>query len=204
LTEESPLRDIEERLREDPLNKDTLTEASRYYHRLAMQGDGLALDRAEEMVDALLDLDRKNVEALSIAGSLETIKARRSRSLWKRMWYSFKAARTLDRAIKIDPGNVSARTIRAFTALVLPRFLRRLKTAVEDFEYLIGVKSEDPGALPDEMMPKVYYNLGLAHARIGNGERAREILEVVLTKFPDSQEAARAMELLEKLRRRGW
>lgn len=204
MTDQNPLRSIEERLRENPRDKDALTEATRFYHQIAMRGDDIALDRAEEAVAALLSVDGRNAEGLSIAGSLLTMKARRTASLFKRMWYAFRAARKLDKAVRTDPANVSARTIRAFTALVLPRYLRRLKTAIEDFEYLIEVKGEDPGAMPDEMMPKVYYNLGLAEAKTGNGMRAREILEVVITKFPDSEENRRAHELLEKLRLRGY
>jgi tetratricopeptide (TPR) repeat protein len=204
LTEENPLRSIEERLKANPRDKEALTEATRFYHQIAMRGDDIALDRAAEAVEALLSLDKRNAEGLAIAGSLLTMRARRTTSLFKRMWYAFKAARRLDKAVKADPRNVSARTIRAFTALVLPRYLRRLRTAIEDFEYLIEVKGEDPGALPDEMMPKVYYNLGLAEAKLGNGARAREILEVVMTKFPDAEENHRAHELLEKLRLRGY
>jgi tetratricopeptide (TPR) repeat protein len=204
LTDETPLRRIEERLKANPRDREVLTEAARFYHQIAMRGDDIAPDRAQEIVKALLDVDKLNAEGLAIAGSLLTMKVRRTTSLFKRMWYASRAARKLDKAVRVDPGNVSARTIRAFTSLVLPRFLRRLTTAVEDFEYLIGVKGEDPGALPDEMMPKVYYNLGLAEAKMGNGSRAREILEVVITKFPDSDENRRAHELIEKLRLRGY
>lgn len=202
MNEENPLYDIEERLKEDPQNQSLLIEASRYYHRMAMQGDEYAFEKADHSVSTLLDLDGQHVEALSIAGSLFTIKARRSRSLFKRIWYSFKAARTLDRAVRLDPANISARTIRAFTSLVLPRFLRRLKTAVGDFEYLLQVKSEDPSGLPDEMMPKVYLNLGLANVRIGDFERAREILSVVVARFPDTRECNRARSLLHKIKDR--
>jgi hypothetical protein len=204
LTDQNPLISIEERLSRDPRDKDALSQAARIYHQIAMRGDGLALDRAEEVVDALLREDGTDAEALAIAGSLITMKARRTRSLFKRMWYAFVAARKLDKAVSTDPGNVSARTIRAFTALVLPKYLRRLRTAVEDFDYLIGVKGQDSGALPDEMMPKVYYNLGFALAKMGSGTRAREVLEVVMTKFPSSEEHRRAQELLEKLRLRGY
>ena len=204
MTEENPLRSIEERLKQNPRDKQALTEATRFYHQIAMRGDDIALDRAEEAVAALLGVDGKNAEALSISGSLLTMKARRTTSLFKRMWYAFRAARRLDRAVRVAPRNVSARTIRAFTALVLPRYLKRLRTAIEDFEYLIEVKGEDPGAMPDEMMPKVYYNLGLAEAKMGNGMRAREVLEIVITRFPDSEENRRAHELLEKLRLRGY
>jgi tetratricopeptide (TPR) repeat protein len=204
VTEENPLRSIEDRLREEPGNKETLLEAARLFHQTAMRGDDIALDRAQEVVQDLLRLDKKNAEALAISGSLLTIKAKRTRSLIKRMWYAFVAARKLDQAVKADPRNISARTIRAFTALVLPKYLKRLQTAIADFDYLIQVKAEDPGALPDEMMPKVYYNLALAQAKIGNGMRAREILEVVVTKFPDSEESRRALELSEKLRLRGY
>jgi tetratricopeptide (TPR) repeat protein len=196
---DSELYEIEEALRQDPQNQDLLMEVSRIYHRLAMQGNEASLDMADESVKALLRLDGKNVEALSIAGSLNTIKARRTTSLFKRIWYSFKAARVLDKAVELDPKNVSARTIRAFTALVLPRYQKRLPTAVGDFEYLLQVKSDQPDALPDEMMPKVYFNLGFANVKLGDFERAREVLSVVIARFPETREATRAQSMLHKI-----
>jgi tetratricopeptide (TPR) repeat protein len=204
LTDPNPLKSIEERLSRDPRDKDALIQAARIYHQIAMRGDDIAFDRAEEVVDALLREDNRNAEAIAIAGSLLTMKARRTRSLLKRMWLAFLAARKLDKAVKTDPRNVSARTIRAFTALVLPKYLKRLQAAIQDFEYLIEVKQEDSGALPDEMMPKVYFNLGFAHAKMGEGLRAREILEFVMTRFPGTDESRRAQDLIEKLRRQGY
>ena len=195
---------IEAQLEEDPQNKDLLLEAARYYHRFAMQGDELALDRAEETSTRLLKLDRRSAEGLAIAGSLLTIKARRSGSLLKRIWYSIFAARKLDRAVEADPANVSARTIRAFTALVLPGFLRRLRTAVGDFEYLARMKDENPSVMPDGMMPKVYLNLGLAYAKLRDRERAKEVLTYVIDTYPETREHNRARSLLNKLADRGW
>jgi len=199
LDQDNALYEIEEALKEDPQNQDLLLDVSRIYHRLAMQGNEASLDMADESVKALLKLNGKHVDALSLSGSLYTIKARRTTSLFKRIWYSFKAARVLDKAVGLDPKNVSARTIRAFTALVLPRYQKRLGTAVGDFEYLLQVKSDDPDALPDEMMPKVYFNLGFANVKLGNFERAREVLSVVIARFPESRESARAQSLLHKI-----
>jgi tetratricopeptide (TPR) repeat protein len=195
---------VEEGLEQDPGNLDLLLQASRYYHRQAMQGDEQALDRADLSVKRLLQVDKVHVEALSIAGSLLTIRARWSGSLVKRIWYSIRAARKLDKAVKLDPENISARTIRAFTALVLPGFLRRLRTAIDDFEYLIRMKDEDPSLLPDEMMPKVYLNLGLAYAKLRDRERAKEVLRFVVDEYPATREHNRAKSLLAKLTERGW
>lgn len=197
--QDQPLYEIEEGLRHDPENQHLLTEAVRHYHRLAMQGNDASLDKAAGAVKVLLKLDPRNVEAMAISGSLHTIMARRTTSLFKRIWYSFRAARVLDKAVKLDPRNVSARTIRAFTALVLPRYQKRLPTAVGDFEYLLQIKSDDPAALPDEMMPKVYFNLGFANVKMGDFDRAREILSVVIARFPESRECARAKSLLHKI-----
>lgn len=194
------LDELERRLKLDPDNMKLLLEASRYYHRLAMQGNSEAFAKAERSISRILKRDKRNVEALSIAGSLLTIKARRSSSLPKRIWYSIIAARKLDRAVRLDPTNVSARTIRAFTALVLPSFLKRLRTAADDFEYLIEVKSNDPRSLPDEMMPKVYFNLGLAYAKIGDKDRATDVLSQVMELFPGTREHNRAKSLLARIK----
>jgi tetratricopeptide (TPR) repeat protein len=196
---EANLLEIEARLRNDPHDQAALLEASRFYHRLAMTGQEAAFDKADRAVTRLLRLDKHNVEALAISGSLLTIKARRTPSLFKRIYYAFKAARRLDKAVKTDPANLSARTIRAFTALVLPGFLKRLGRAVDDFEYLIRLKSESPSSLPDEMMPKVYFNLGLAYAKGGDKEHARQVLSEVTSRFPNTRESARAHHLLQRL-----
>jgi hypothetical protein len=191
--------EIEALLRKDPHNKAVLIEASRYYHRFAMTGDHAAFEKADGVVATLLSLDRANAEALAISGSLLTIRARRTPSLLRRIYYAFRAARRLDKAVKVDPANVTARTIRAFTALVLPSFLRRQARAIDDFEYLIRLKAEKPSGLPDEMMPKVYLNLGLAYAKSGHRRRACEVLAVVTEKFPGTRESSRAQNLLTRL-----
>ncbi len=195
------LKAVEEKLALDPNNIGFLTEASHHYHRLAMEGDSLAFKKAEDAVRKILGQDSTNVEALSILGSLLVIKAKSSSSLPKRIWYAISAARKLDRAVRIDPTNPSARTIRAFTSLVLPSFLKRIKRAIEDFEYLIEMKRNDPKKLPDEMMPKVYFNLGLAYAKSGNRKRAIEVLRSVVSLFPDTRECTRAKNLIARLER---
>ena len=202
MSSQGNLPELEARLSRDPENCELLLEVSRHYHRMAMQGEEGAFEKADSSIRKLLKADKKNVEGLSIAGSLLTIKARGTSSLWRRIYYSYKAAKTLDKAVKMDPTNVSARTIRAFTALVLPGFLKRLRTAAGDFEYLLEIKSEDPSRLPDEMMPKVYLNLGLAYAKMGVYGRAREVLSVVTARFPGTRECHRAENLIAKIEQR--
>jgi tetratricopeptide (TPR) repeat protein len=181
------------------LNENPL-ENARNYHRLAMEGlDGDALEKASEAVDEVLAQNGDHAEALAIKGSIFTIKARNTRSFPKRLYYSIKAIRTLNRAVKADPSDPAARTIRGFTSLVLPGFLRRLKVAAEDFEYLISRHREDPSLLPDEMMPKIHLNLGIAYAKEGKRDEARKTLEHVTESFPDTRESDRARSLLAHL-----
>ena len=193
---------IDERLEQDPTNPDLLVEAARYYYRLAMQGSQAGLQRAGAAAGALLAQDERHVEALAIYGSYLTIKVKTTRSPFRRLFYFLKAGRVLDRAVKLDPTNITARTVRGFTALVFPGFLRRAERAVVDFEYLIERKAEDPSLLPDEMMSKIYYNLGLAYSRTGQAGEARRVLGEVVSRFPESRESGRAQALLERLQMR--
>lgn len=193
-------RHIDELLRQDPANPRLLLEAARYYHRLAMQGSEMALDRADEAVKALLAQDRRNAEACAIHANTSILRLKSSRSRLRRVYVLIKAGRMLDRAVSFDPTNMTARTIRAFTALVFPGFLKRWPTAAADFEYLIRRKGEDPSLLPDEMMPKVYYNLGLAYAKTGRVGDAVRVLTEVVTRFPEAGESDRAQNLMEKMK----
>ena len=195
-------RHIEERLEADPSNPALLLEAARYYHRLAMQGSETGLERTGAATRALLAKNPRHVEALAILGSYLTIKIKTTRSPFRRLIHFVKAGRVLDRAVKLDPTNVTARTVRGFTALVFPGFLRRAARAVADFEYLIKRKTEDPSLLPDEMMSKIFYNLGLAYSRTGQFGEAQRVLGEVISRFPDSRESERAQALLERLKAR--
>jgi tetratricopeptide (TPR) repeat protein len=167
-----------------------------------MQGESEAIKRAEEAVDSILEEDDGHAEALAIRGSLLTLKAKLTRSFFKRLYYSYRAIKSLNRAVEADPEDPAARTIRGFTSLVLPGFLRRLKVAAEDFEYLIRRYQEDPSVLPDEMMPKIYLNLGIAYAKEGKRDEARKTLTDVTERFPDSRESDRAQSLLARLAKR--
>jgi tetratricopeptide (TPR) repeat protein len=199
VTPEETARHIDERLRADPDNPQLLMEAARYYHRLAMQGSELALDRAAESVKALLAKDRRNAEALAIQANVMIIRLKSSRSFMRKILNLVRAAHMLDRAVTMDPDNMTARTIRAFTALVFPSFFRRWRRAVVDFEYLAKRKAEDPASLPDEMMPKVNFNLGLAYAKTGRVSDAVRVLTGVVTRFPQSSESERAQSLMERI-----
>ena len=182
----------------DPVERNPLF-AARKYHRLAMQGDESALDNAAEAVDRVLAAQENHAEALAIRGSLLTMRAKLNKSFIKRLYYSYKAIKILNRAVEADPDDPAARTIRGFTSLVLPGFLRRLKVACRDFEYLIRRHQEDPSVLPDEMMPKIYLNLGIAYAKEGKREEARKTLADVTERFPGSRESDRAQSLLARL-----
>lgn len=184
-------------------NPERLTpmEAAREYHRMAMQGDDDALATAMELTETLLSERGDEAETLAIRGSLLTIKAKNAHSFLKRIYYSMKGIRALDKAIAADPDNHTARTIRGFTSLVLPQFLRRLKVAVEDFEYLIRRYQEDPSLLPDEMMPKIYLNLGIAYAKEGKRDKAGKAFTDVSDRFPGTRESDRAQNLLARLRK---
>ena len=177
-------------------------DAAREYHRLAMQGDKVALEKAGEAVDEILASEGDHAEALAVRGSLLTMRAKLTRSFPKRLYYSYKAIRAMNRAVDADPDDPAARAIRGFTSLVLPGFLRRLKVATEDFEYLIRRYQEDPSVLPDEMMPKIYLNLGIAYAKEGRRDAARKALADVTEKFPGSRESDRAQSLLARLAKR--
>jgi tetratricopeptide (TPR) repeat protein len=177
-------------------------EDAREYYRLAMLGDIAAIDMADGAVERLLAEGTGRAEALAIRGGLLTLRAKLTHSFPKRLYYFYKAIKSLNRAVEEEPENPAARTIRGFTSLVLPGFLRRLKVAAEDFEYLIRRYEEDPSFLPDEMMPKIYLNLGIAYAKEGKRDRARKSLAEVTERFPGSGESERAQSVLARLARR--
>jgi len=104
----------------------------------------------------------------------------------------------MDKAVELDPNNVSIRMIRGSNSLSLPNFFDRAPTAVADFEYLTKLIEKSPNSFDPDYCAGVYLKLGLAYKKMDKMQKARTSWEKAAAASENSQAAKEALQLLEK------
>jgi hypothetical protein len=67
---------------------------------------------------------------------------------------------------------------------------RKSEVAVQGLSRVVAMKTTQPAAVPDAVMPTVYLNLGLAYKKTGQPAAARAAWEKGRSLYPGAPEAA--------------
>ncbi|HAV42721.1 TPA: hypothetical protein DCX15_01710 [bacterium] len=166
------------------------------YHHKGVEGNKEAVKKAEKIFKDVLALNPDHVEALAWYGSILTMKGRDAIFPISKLMHVHRGTKKMDEAIEKSPDNVTVRMVRVGNSLGLPEFFGRLDLAISDSEYLLKLKERDATSVPDELLPQIYLNLGLAHKKKQNKEQAEKYLKKVIEIAPESKEAEVAKKLL--------
>jgi hypothetical protein len=104
----------------------------------------------------------------------------------------------LDIAVQTDPANIEIRLIRAFNGYAL-RGKERLAQSVEDLRYVILACERDPQKGTNLKLPHLYLVCGKCAKRSDNYVAAFDVWRLLVEKYPESEEAKEAAELLRQL-----
>ena len=156
------------------------------YHHKAVEGDKKAVKEAEKLFKNALQIEPENPVILAWYGSVLTMKGRDAWSPISKLRYVDQGIKKMDEAVKNTPDDITIRMIRASNSLALPGFLGRVDFAISDCEYLLKLREKSPESFPDEILPQIYHNLGMAYQKKGEKEKAREALEKATELSPES------------------
>jgi len=190
-------RELEQRLKANPGDEETLLELGRHYHDLGASGDRSAVEKGIRIFDQLLAIDSTNVVAVAYRGALWTMQGRDSWWLPSKMKYVKRGCDELDRAVEMDPGNIMVRLIRGINGLGLPEYAERLTVALEDF--IVLLRRPDFQEQPKELKAIIFYYGGLAHKRADDYDTARELFKRAIGILPGSEYAKRSQEELSDM-----
>lgn len=138
--------------------------------------------QALEVVEALIAQDPQNAELYAWKGNIMGSMAQGNPM--DMMKYGMGAMQAYEKALQLDPDNVTAHFGRGMGRMMAPEgFGGDLDGAVEDFEF---VCKKGP-------FPEAFYQLGLAYNRKGLTDKAKESFKKALELKPDYPEAARAL-----------
>jgi tetratricopeptide (TPR) repeat protein len=100
-----------------------------------------------------------------------------------------KGFETLDEAVRRFPDALVVYVTRGITAASVPEMFGKAPVAVQDLTTAVAMKEKNPTAVPDEVMPSVYLNLGIAHKKAGAIADARGAWERGRQLYPAAPEA---------------
>jgi tetratricopeptide (TPR) repeat protein len=200
---EGQVKELEDRLKKDPANPQTLLNLVRYYHNSGGEGgDREAVKKAEKYLERLLSLNPENALAMVYYGSILTMKARLASQPWEAMEYIQKGFTQMEKAVLFDPGDPEIRFVRGANSIRVPDEFGRLSVSLEDFK---AIESMDPGKLIDlgkDYLAAYDYYYGLALLKSGSHSEARSKFQKILKEAPRSFYAGKARKELEGMEKR--
>ncbi len=180
-----------------PDNTALLLNLGRAYHWLALSHEEDALIEGEKVFRRILAREPDNAVALAYAGSLLGLKIGYNIIPRDQIGpMANQSATALDRAVKLAPDSIEARTARGYASYYTPSIAGRDAIAIEDFTRIIELYKGIPGAESRRAENGVI--LGDAYRKMGEMDRARAQWEQAIALAPDSAPASVAKSRLRQ------
>ncbi len=183
-------------IKNEPNNVQALTQLGVYYHDLGVAGDHRAVKQGEEIFKKALSLDSTNAFAMGYYGSILSLKARDAKMPWTRIKYAKRGFEQLDKSVQINPDDLNIRLIRAMNSYQVPKIMKRLNLAMEDFNFIINHKSFETWSADYKAF--VFLHFGKALEKDDQHGKAREFYETAIKEAPESMSADEAKKALKK------
>ncbi len=190
---------LEEKLKTAPGDTKLLMKLGISYHSFAEKGQKNAVKKAEAVFKTLLQIEPKNSEALVWYGSVLALKGRDAWFPFLKIKYVNDGLKKMDQAVWLDSANITVRMTRASTCIALPEnIFHRIKTAIQDFEYLVILQKKHPEMFDKKLSASIFLELGNGYKKSGDIIKARENWQRAVNAAADSKEAEEAKNLLRK------
>jgi len=183
-------------IKNEPNNISALTALGVHYHDLSVEGDKKAVDKGKQIFEKVLSLNPTNAFATGYYGSILSLKARDASMPWTKIKYAKRGFRQLDKSIQMNPDDLDVRLIRAMNSYQVPKIMKRLNLAIEDFNFIIKHKTFQSWTADHKAF--VYLHFGKALEKDDQDEKAKEFFELAIKESPSSKSANEAKKALKK------
>jgi len=164
---------LQQRLEQTPADYEALKGLGIVYHGMALKDSKAYAKKAVQYLEQANQKKSDETEVLCYLGSAYTLLAKDAGDLMSKSSYMNRGVEYMDKAVRMDPDNISVRLIRANNSKNLPRFLNRRSVAYEDFEYLAGLFEKRPDVSPS-LKVSVYRDLAALYKEDGDAAKARK------------------------------
>lgn len=185
-----PFQTLEEQVRDHPKNVQLIVKLAKMYQfngHPERAIDLLKQKKAEIPDNPTLEIWYANAESM-MASKAEKVQD-------KVKWSQFAIA-DLDQTVEKYPENWYVHFIRGKNSLNWPDMFHRKEVAIQDFNYLLKFDQEHHGVIPDSIMSDIMYSLAKLYQQKENAkEKALKLLNLIVDKYPNSEEAAKIKAL---------
>jgi tetratricopeptide (TPR) repeat protein len=173
-----------------PDNIPALIALGVHYHDLGVEGDKKAVDKGKKNFEKVLSLDSTNAFITGYYGSILSLKARDAKMPWTKIKYAKKGFEHLDKSIQMNPEDLDVRLIRAMNSYQVPKIMKRISVAIEDFNFIIENKTFESWTADHKAF--VYLHYGKALEKDNQDEKSREFFELAAKIAPQSKSGIEA------------
>jgi tetratricopeptide (TPR) repeat protein len=198
LGQQSMVDSLESILEKNPNNLDVKLKLAITYHNMVREKENDdASERAAALFNNILKMDPNHTETMVYYGSLLTLKGRDAFFPWKKMSYVEDGCDLMDKAVKLEPENVSLRIRRAMNNINLPDMFERERYYLEDFQFIRNhpaFSNFNPG-----LKQQILFNSARAFEKNRQPDKSRELYQQVIEIDKDSKLALQAAKNINEL-----
>jgi hypothetical protein len=163
---------LQQRLEQNPTDYEALKGLGIVYHGMALKDSKAYAKKAVQYLEQANQKKSDDTEVLCYLGSAYTLLAKDAGDLMNKSSYMNRGVECMDKAVRMDPDNISFRLIRANNSKNLPRFLNRRSVAYEDFEHLAVLFEKRPDVSPS-LKASVYRDLAALYKEDDDAAKTR-------------------------------
>jgi tetratricopeptide (TPR) repeat protein len=165
--------ELQQRLDQNPSDVNALKNLGIIYYAAALKDSKAYAKKALQYLDQTYQKKPEDAEVLCYLGTTYTLLAKDASDLASITSNTNKGIGFMDKAVRMDPDNISVRMIRANNSKYLPKFLNRRPVAYEDFEHLASLFEKKPSVSPS-LKVYVYQNLAVLYKEDGDAAKAQK------------------------------
>ncbi len=177
------LQALETALQSQPYDVPKLVALGRLYAEVGRIPDALKL------LERAVVIAPNDPAARAWLGSVQVQMTRTTEDLGERLQWAKKGMKTLDEAAEDFPNLPVVYIVRGITSVRMPEQFHRYVLSIQDFNRVLELQAREPATVPDETMPLIYLNLGLAYKKNNQQAEARATWERGRQLYPQAREA---------------
>jgi len=165
--------ELQQRLDQNPSDYDALQGIGIIYHNMALKDSKTYTKKAVQYLEQAYQKKPENNVVLCYLGCDYTLLAKDAWNPISRLSNLNKGFAYMDKAVRMDPDNITVRLYRGNSSKALPKFLNRRSVAYEDFEHLASLFEKKPD-ISASLKASVYRNLAALYKEDGDPAKARK------------------------------
>jgi tetratricopeptide (TPR) repeat protein len=165
--------ELQQRLDQNLSDYEALRSLGIVYYAAALKDSKAYAKKAIHYLEEANQKKPEDAEVLCCLGTTYTLLAKDASDLASITSNTNKGIGFMDKAVRMDPDNISVRMIRANNSRYLPKFLNRRSVAYEDFEHLVSLFEKKSDVSP-ALKASVYRDLAGLYKEDGDAAKAQK------------------------------